>query len=137
MCQNDPGMCDEWDPNLGGNVVKIVTTDSLESVPVPTQGNTLLPFEIKAVRMPFPGDYEQAIRSVELKNKVLGKIGDTPDWIQTDETPACNACGLPMHFVAQIEQSTGGQFEINFGGGLAYLFACPQCQDQAKFLWQC
>lgn len=136
MCQNDPGMCDEWDPNLGGNVVKVVPSHAIEAVQIPTEGNTLLPLELHASLSPFEGSYGDALRS-DLSKRILGKFGGTPDWVQGEETPSCNLCAQPMSFVAQIEQGTDGRSEMNFGGGLAFLFGCASCHDQSKFLWQC
>jgi uncharacterized protein YwqG len=78
-------------------------------------------------------DYCEALD--HMGQKVLGKIGGKPLWIQNDETPMCN-CGEKMTFLLQLEcYGTGG---INFGDmGSGYAFACSRCIDNAKFLWQC
>ncbi|MFB7667409.1 DUF1963 domain-containing protein [Kitasatospora sp. NPDC056138] len=36
MCQNDPGMCDEWDPQAGGNRALVFPATALQQIPVPT-----------------------------------------------------------------------------------------------------
>jgi len=41
MCQNDPGCCEEWDPDAGGNKVVTVSTENLELVAPPEGGETL------------------------------------------------------------------------------------------------
>jgi hypothetical protein len=137
MCQNDPGLCDEWDPNAGGNVVKMVRIDNLDQIDAPTEGKTRLPFEIYADLLSYEGSYGAALKDSTVSKSVLGKFGGSPDWIQSEETPTCGACGLAMQFVAQLEQATDGKSEVNFGGGLGYMFKCPCGIGSAKFLWQC
>lgn len=50
MCQNDPGMCDDWDANAGGNQVIIIEnlTDLEQFSPEQTE-NTLRNTEYSAV----------------------------------------------------------------------------------------
>jgi hypothetical protein len=137
MCQNQPGLCDEWDPDAGGNVVKVVASNGSETIPPPGSAETTLPFQMDLDAVPFEQTYESALRDQTLVHRVLGKLGGAPDWIQADETPICNACGLAMSFVGQFEQATDGKVEVNYGGGLAYLFHCACSGASAKFLWQC
>jgi rubredoxin len=121
MCQNDPGMCDDWDAESGGNRAVLVHGD-LRPVAPPEEGETLL-------------DTVTALRPVAtpIEGEVPGRRGGTPDWWQLDETPACPACGRRMPFVAQLEE--GGD-ALNFGGGgRGYVFTCPPC-GTAAFLWQ-
>jgi hypothetical protein len=71
----------------------------------------------------------------KLGQRVVGKLGGRPLWIQNDETPKCS-CGKKMVLVAQLENWAAGG--INFGdGGAGYAFACTRCKAKAKFLWQC
>lgn len=42
MCQNDPGLCDEWDPVAGGNRGLLFPRAGLTPAPVSTKGETLL-----------------------------------------------------------------------------------------------
>jgi hypothetical protein len=137
MCQNQPGLCDEWDPNAGGNVVRVVASDGVATIRPPGMGATMLPFQMNLDAVPFEGTYESALRDATLPRQILGKLGGTPDWIQADETPLCNACGSAMSFVGQFEQANDGKVEVNFGGGLAYMFHCGCPSASPKFLWQC
>ena len=41
MCQNDPGLCDEWDADAGGNAVIVVARYSIKPVVPPDEGETL------------------------------------------------------------------------------------------------
>jgi len=42
MCQNDPGLCDEWDPTAGGNRAFVFGPEATETPPVPDDGIALL-----------------------------------------------------------------------------------------------
>lgn len=133
MCQNDPGLCEEWDPRAGGNRALLLTRDDLRPAVSPDEGETLLPesFEISLLSS------ERAEREGAL-DQVVGQLGGTPEWLQHDETPSCPSCSKQMEFVAQFEQcqDASGRELMNFGGGLAYTFACERCRE-ASFLWQC
>ncbi|MBI2920997.1 MAG: DUF1963 domain-containing protein [Planctomycetes bacterium] len=133
MCQNDPGMCEDWSADSGDNCALLVPPTGL-TMPPPPAGVTLLK-TVDGVRFqPFPAgqDYPVTLDSVA---RGLGQAGDKPFWIQADETPAC-ACGARMRFVIQLEDNGGGG--INFGdAGAGYAFVCGKCPDKAKFLWQC
>lgn len=140
QCQNEPGMCDEWDAELGGNHAAIVppSKGTYSSVPDgPTTLDSVSPVEFTpyddSVAHETPDDnYCQLFDSDPL---VMGKFGGTPLWIQGDETPTCK-CGSMMKFVVQLEDRGGGG--INFGdNGTGYGFVCDSCIDSAKFLWQC
>lgn len=141
QCQNDPGMCDEWDANAGGNAALLVS--SLERQPVtPPPGPTLLPSESRAKLVPYDDSLSKETAddaycaSVDASNSAtLGKVGGRPLWLQGDETPICE-CGTKMSFVLQLEARGGGG--INFGdAGAGYAFVCESCANSAKFLWQC
>jgi uncharacterized protein YwqG len=139
QCQNDPGMCDEWDAESGGNLAMIVQAEGGVPLEVP-EGETLLPSESRLRFEAYqskdgesPDDaYCEAADAPD--SKVIGKMGGDPLWIQNDETPTCQ-CGATMSFVCQLEDRGGGG--INFGdAGAGYAFVCPDCSDQARFLWQ-
>ena len=141
QCQSQPGLCDEWDPNAGGNSAILVESRGRVPMNVP-KGETLLPAESRLRLIEYessnhgstPDDnYCTAYDTPD--SQVVGKLGGVPLWIQTDETPVCE-CGTRMSFVAQLEERGGGG--INFGdAGSGYVFVCESCRDRAKFLWQC
>jgi hypothetical protein len=144
MCQNKPGTCDEWDPNLGGNKVVSVGIKNLQLVSPPDGGETLRPTRYGAALVQSgEQDYDEArtqwaSASGKPARKVLGQIGGEPSWLQNEETPTCSSCSNPMQFFAQLEQGPDWQTEMNFGGGgCTYIFRCTCAQDSAKLLWQC
>lgn len=141
QCQNQPGLCDEWDPESGGNAAVLVS--SLNRVPLGVPpGNTLLPAESHVAFISYDDsscqetpDDAYCAQVDAPTSKVIGKVGGVPLWIQGEETPRCS-CGEPMVFVAQLEARGGGG--INFGdAGAGYAFVCASCPSSAKFLWQC
>ena len=140
MCQNAPGMCDDWDPSSGGNQALIVPA-GLASAVVPGEGVTLLGAVSAVAYADVEGDYDEAReRWARHENRpleqVLGQLGGIPSWIQADETPICPACREQMTFIAQLEEGHEYQTAANFGGGgCAYAFACEPCKE-AAFLWQ-
>lgn len=143
MCQNDPGMCDDWDADGGGNSVIVIKPAELEYVTIPSEGETLRDTEYSAVVVEVDAsDYAEAIdiwaeRNSLSPREVLGQISGEPLWIQGNEIPDCDGCNKPMKFVAQLEQGPDWKTEMNFGGGgVAYSFGCS-CNSSAKFLWQC
>ena len=143
MCQNNPGMCDDWDSNAGGNAVIVTTPKHLQVVSEPNDGVTNRETEYSAEIVEVEEeDYDEARSNWAEKNtvsprEVLGQIGGNPAWLQNDETPNCEQCGKPMSFVAQLETGPDWKTEMNFGGGgVGYLFNCD-CKGSAKFLWQC
>lgn len=143
MCQNDPGMCDEWDANAGGNLAVQVDGALLELVDVPTSGNVLRDETYGASLVDYDGDtYDQArdtwlAQSGGRARMILGSFGGDPQWLQADETPSCNICSKPMAFVAQLEEGPDHRTAMNFGGGgCGYVFKCDCDRFSAKFLWQ-
>ena len=132
QCQNDPGMCDEWDPDSGGNAALLVRSRGAGPL-APPSGPTTLDWVDGVELVDHPSDYDTA-RAAETRT-VLGQLGGSPSWAQADETPRCD-CGKSMTFAVQLEEVGGGG--INFGGGgCAYGFVCTACGDRAKLLWQC
>lgn len=140
QCQNNPGLCDEWAANGGGNAALLVSSLARQSLKAPS-GPTLLRRESRFRLVQYddsasresPDDAYCA--SVDAKDsKTLGKVGGRPLWMQGDETPQCK-CGAKMRFVVQLEARGGGG--INFGdAGAGYAFVCESCAESAKFLWQ-
>jgi hypothetical protein len=139
QCQSEPGMCDEWDAESGGNAAILIPERNRRRLPVP-DGRTLLDDESRLLFRPYdpragetPDDAYCAALD-EKASRVLGKVGGVPLWIQGDETPTCK-CGSRMIFVFQLEARGGGG--INFGDvGSGYAFVCATCAS-ARFLWQC
>jgi hypothetical protein len=133
-CQNDPGLCEEWDPNSGGNCAMLVPLAPLALLN-PPPGPTLLDGMdgVRLFRFDDPETYSEAAARFHRKD-VLGQAGGHPEWVQFDETPFC--CGQSMQLVVQLECNGGGG--INFGdAGTGYAFFCLACGKNARFLWQC
>ena len=105
MCQNDPGLCDDWEADGGGNRAIVVTTDGLAEVQAPENGVTVRETKYGARQVISPLDDYGAAREAWSKQsghegrEVLGQILGTPTWLQGDETPTCNACGKTMRFL--------------------------------------
>lgn len=141
MCQNEPGLCDEWDPTAGGNRAFLFGMDATATPTVPRDGVTMLD-ETCAVRFEDVDveDYQDAPDQWSAQTgreslEVLGKVGGEPAWLQNDETPACGRCARPMTFVVQLEEGHNYETAANFGGGNGYGFRCGTCRS-AAFLWQ-
>ncbi|MFH9656795.1 hypothetical protein ACH4NF_00525 [Streptomyces sp. NPDC017248] len=145
-CQNDPGMCDDWEPDSGGNQALLFPADALQPLPRPADGadEALLLGSVRAVglvRVDAP-EYgrareEWAAAHGRPATSVLGQLGGRPAWLQGDETPSCASCAAPMPLIVQLEEGPDHGTAMNFGGsGSAYAFACAPC-GHAKFLWQC
>ncbi len=131
QCCNDPGMCEDWSPEEGGNCVLSHDALSEESSP-----NEVL---IECVSIDVSEEdlenedygYFDILCDDERFEHVLGKVHGQPMWLQGEETPDC--CSKPMTFTMQFSECG----DINLGGGgIGYLFSCDECQDN-KFLWQC
>jgi hypothetical protein len=145
MCQNNPGLCDEWSADLGGNRAFIMAVDSAcRFADVPESGvtirDTAYGVRVEAVDSANYSDAKQwwanAIQGE--RRSILGALDGEPIWLQGDETPQCDHCGDRMRFVAQLEEGPDRKTAMNFGGGgCAYVFCCSCAQGSAKFLWQC
>jgi hypothetical protein len=152
MCDNNPGMCEQWDPEAGGNTVIASPVDGgLELVDPPSEGETLLwkmdngtkshpswgattkTVEVDDDELDEDDDaYMQASEDGDFED--IGYLGGDPSWIQGEETPSCASCNKPMTFVAGINEGPD-EGPINLGdAGMGYVFACA-C-GQARFLWQ-
>ncbi|BBD60138.1 hypothetical protein NIES2109_29330 [Nostoc sp. HK-01] len=134
MCSNNPGMCDEWDADLGGNAAILVSKTNLTSLEPPCDQEEFLSEEI-LLTLDECDDSADTYCDIlnQFQYQICGKIGGEPLWIQDDETPICS-CGARMKFVVQLEPSTA----FDFGdSGSGYGFVCSVCQQGAKFLWQC
>ncbi len=144
MCQNDPGLCDEWDADLGGNRAHIVKIDAGRLATAPELGvtvrDTVYGARVEAVDSPDYNDARQLWTEINqvAPGQILGALGGYPCWLQEDETPDCSRCGSKMSFVAQLEEGPDRKTAMNFGGGgCAYVFYCSCEQGSAKILWQC
>ncbi len=140
ICENDPGMCGDEDPDGGANqVITLTELTSLEEFTPDNIENTLRQTEYSSTIVEVDSEsYDEARLSWHGEPQIIiGQINGRPDWIQGDETPECNCCQKPMRFVAQLEEGPDHRTAMNFGGGsVAFLFDCPQGKT-AKFLWQC
>ncbi|TJZ98424.1 hypothetical protein [Actinacidiphila oryziradicis] len=126
FCQNDPGMCDDWDAAAGANQAYLFSGE-LTPAAVPAEGETLLD-AVTALRL-HPADSPT-------EEPVLGRLGGEPEWIQADENPNCPVCAAPMTFTAELEEGYDFTTSANFGGGgRGYVFSCQLC-GEAAFLWQ-
>lgn len=133
MCTNDPGMCDEWEPDSGGNAAILVSKTTAMSVEVPCDREDFI-LEETLLALEECDDSSDAYCELfnQSKGEVYGKLGGEPLWIQCDKTPRCD-CGAKMTFVIQLEYSG----EVEFGdAGSGYGFVCSICQDRAKFFSQ-
>ncbi len=131
MCQNNPGLCDEWDANAGGNAVISVDHHSLNFVEPPEDGEVIRPTVYGARIVDFESkNYDEAREEWSTSTgvsarEVLGQIAGEPSWIQGEEVPSCDTCHDPMSFVAQLEQGPDWRTAMNFGGGgCAYVYRC-------------
>jgi hypothetical protein len=147
-CQNEPGMCDDWAPDSGGNRALLFPFDSARPLPLPAPAEgadprVLLLGAVRAVGRVHDDEHDYddasaawAARTGRTENQVLGQLGGEPSWLQDDETPDCPGCGRPMPFVVQLQEGPEARTAMNFGSGSAYAFACEPCAA-AAFLWQC
>jgi hypothetical protein len=62
------------------------------------------------------------------------QLGGTPDWIQSDEPPACPECGEPMDFYGQLDHL--GSVESLRDCGMIYVFLCRVCYTTEAVLQQ-
>ena len=140
ICENDPGMCGDEDPDGGANQVILITDlASLEEFTPSNTENMLRKTEYSSNLIDFNAKtYDLARENWQGGGReILGQLYGEPNWIQNDETPNCDCCQQPMRFIAQLEEGPDHRTSMNFGGaGSAYLFDCPQGKT-AKFLWQC
>jgi hypothetical protein len=138
ICENDPGMCGDEDPDGGANQVIILSElSSLEEFTIDAE-NTLRETEYNAVILEIEADtYDDARSNWQRGGRdILGQLHGQPNWIQDDETPKCECCQQNMRFVAQLEEGPEYETAMNFAGGCGFLFDCPEGKT-AKFLWQC
>ncbi len=142
MCDRDPGACDTWMPDGGGNKAIVVPVgSSMTLMEPPGDDGCLRNITYGAVVADSSGEdsYDAMKNYVEQTSstydKILGYMFGEPDWIQNDETPKCKQCKKLMRFVAVLNEGPDPMESVNFGTGEAYLFDCA-C-GSAKFLWQC
>jgi hypothetical protein len=140
LCQNDPGLCDEWDPVSGGNRALLFRRGDLVPALVPDGDETQLA-EVCGIEVkPIDADgYDEArgkwsAETGRPEAEILGMVGGAPAWLQNHETPVCPVCATVMEFAVQLEE--GRDHSINFGSGCGYAFVCRAC-EQGRFLFQC
>lgn len=117
----------------------ITEAENLEFFKPTQQENTLRPMEYGATIMQVEDEgYDQArVNYKGDRREVLGQLMGEHYWYQGNEWPNCDCCDEKMRFIGQLEQGLGdGQEDMNFGGGVAYVFDCPKGRT-GKFLWQC
>ncbi len=112
MCANDPGMCDEWDPDSGGNAVVIIEDGNLEFVEPPVAEAVRDTEYGVRIENTNSSDYDQAREDWgDKRREVLGQLFGLPSWIQGDENPVCPHCGEPM----RICGAAGGRTRSPYG----------------------
>ena len=101
MCENEPGLCLEWEPDSGGNRAFVFRSDLVPAA-VPSDGVVLLP-EVSAIAYAATPEvhYERARQRWHSETggplrHVLGQVGGAPQWLQDDEALACG-CGVAIH----------------------------------------
>lgn len=144
MCQKDPGSCEEWAADGGGNAVLVEAIGDPIALDPPLVSAGTVRSAVHGARVEeVAGDgYDEARETWSeahegKRREVLGHWLGQPEWIQADETPSCNGCGNPMRFVAQLEEGPDYRTSMNFGGGCAYVFDCACDSPRGKMLWQC
>lgn len=128
MCQNDPGLCDEWDPAAGGNQALLFPLPGLRPAAVPDGPATLLGEACAVDLVTADEDYGQARhawadRAGRPVSDVLGQLGGRPWWLQHPKTPSCARCDAEIRFAVQLAEGHDYQTAANFGGGgYGYLY---------------
>lgn len=101
-CENEPGLCDEWDSEMGANAALIST--SYHPLEVPDTGEVLTSSQSYVILEDYDDskhdeadddNYWSAL--ISGRGSVLGRLGAKPMWLQNDETPKC-PCGELMSF---------------------------------------
>lgn len=132
QCQNEPGLCSEWEADGGGN--KVVAVESLNLEPQPGAKALLFqPCDISDEKLQSSDEADSYFDLATQPNyeNLVGKALGEPIWYQAEETPDC--CQQEMTFLAQIDECE----DLNFGGsGVGYIFKCSKCHN-CKFLTQC
>ncbi|MEE1739530.1 hypothetical protein [Streptomyces sp. BE147] len=140
QCENDPGLCEEWEAFEGGNRAFLFPREGLVPAAVPAEGETLLG-AVSAIRLETVDEdtYNDAREQYRLRSGrgrlVLGSLGGEADWFYEDQWPACPGCGQLMTFVAHLEEGNDSATAANFGGGCGYVLVCDPCRS-AAFLTQ-
>ncbi|MEV0647285.1 hypothetical protein AB0I28_18655 [Phytomonospora sp. NPDC050363] len=143
MCQNQPGLCEEWDPAAGSNRAHLYPADAaLPPVSAHPDGPTLLPVvnglrPTESAADEYPDAVTAWSEAGNERRDALGQLGGEPCRLQADEDPACPGCGRTMDFALMLEAGRDYRSGMNFGGdGWGYVFTCAGC-ERAAFLWQC
>lgn len=144
MCQNDPGLCEEWDPTAGGNRAYLFpATAELHPVEAPEGDDETHLSVVTGLRTTqvaadgYPAAVEAWTEAGNDRHDALGQLAGDPTWLQGEEAPLCRSCEKPMDFALMLEQGRDYQTGMNFGGdGWGYVFTHAGCTE-AAFLWQC
>jgi hypothetical protein len=120
-CLDEDGLCYSFESDTGANTVLVVTGE-LEAREAPGEGTTRLDRVWAIELVHTDAVYEDPLPS----DDIMGQLGGTVWWVQTDQTPNCSDCGRPMDFEAQLEEPPGEDFTFG-GGGAAYVFRCRPC----------
>jgi len=133
------GACQSWEADYGCNRVLLLGEAELRQPALTTApvvnglgaASPMAPRFLKYGKADFEADpvLEQNADKVD----DASKVGGFPSWVQGDESPTCKQCTARMTFVAQLDERLDSA--LNFGGGMGYLFVCPD-EHEARFLWQ-
>jgi hypothetical protein len=112
--------------------------------PIPGNDRTLLLPDSDGARLaffPLGSEVNERVRNYNVAmnhhpmGTVLGQCGELPVWIQEDETPTCQSCGVRMRFAVQLEATGGGGIPLG-DAGCAYGFVCLRCAGSAAVVTQ-
>jgi len=135
MCLNEEtaGCCETFEPFAGANAVLLLSEKEMKSRPRhQPPANASPPVERLAIR--YQRTFEPDPISEDIHGELDDKVGGYPVWYQQEHVPKCPSCGVAMRFVAQLNEVAE---PLNFGGGgVAYLFLCPD-EHGGAVLWQC
>ena len=143
LCNNNPGLCEEWDPDAGGNYVLIVPARNSEPLKTaPADSAFRKPLYGASIVSVYEPDYDLARAAWAESNsvsprQVVGLFRGNPGWIQSEFFPTCSACNEPTQFLAQVEEGPENATSMNFGGGSAYIYECDCGNNVGKFHTQC
>ncbi|MEQ1570708.1 MAG: hypothetical protein ABMA64_34080 [Myxococcota bacterium] len=142
ICHATGGRCEDWDPWKGANKVLLqrVRDDNLYDGPPTVR-------VYRRVRLTVGPRVDEAAairegreRGQSLKAAYAGlkydKLGGTPIWLHSDDTPQSPTGQGPMRLALQLTTDVV-TFDIT-RGGMAYVFMDPwdPTEESARMLWQ-
>lgn len=140
VCGNEEtaGDCEVWDPDEGANAIVLSTADelarpTLRAAPKGPDGDSPSP-TLRQKKIAYRDGFEEDPEANDNPDPIRAetKVGGYPGWIQFPDTPSCSVCDREMRFVAQVGELAE---EVNFAGGDAYVFCCPE-EHEARMLCQ-